>query len=62
MQGKNGLKVNRILLVTTFLADIYSSFSGTETFCFDPMGKIVVAFAEWEPSLLAAHGSLSRLN
>ena len=62
MQGNNELKVNRILSVTTFLADIDSSFGGTETFCFVPMGKIVIAFAEWDPSLLAAHGSLSQLN
>lgn len=33
--------------------DVEVSFDGVETFYFNPEGKIIVAFAEWSPELLA---------
>ena len=37
----------------SFMKGIDASFSGSEAFWFDPNGKIVVAFAEWDPAALA---------
>ncbi len=52
-RGENSLKVEWTLAAKTFLRGLKAQFSGTESFYFDPQGKILVAFAEWEPAALA---------
>ena len=54
-RGENFLRVEWTIAAETFLGDLEAQFSGTETFYFDPRGKILVAFAEWEPATLAEH-------
>ena len=51
-QGDNSLKVAWTLEAESFMK-IAVRFSGTETFYFDPEGRISVAFAEWNPDALA---------
>ncbi len=53
-QGDNHLKVTWTLKAESFLKQVPVRFSGTETFYFDPEGRIKVAFAEWNPAALAA--------
>lgn len=53
-QGYNHLKVAWTLEAESFLTQIVVRFSGTETFYFDPEGRISVAFAEWDPAAVAA--------
>ena len=52
-QGDNSLKVAWSLEAESFMK-IAVRFSGTETFYFDPEGRISVAFGEWNPDALAA--------
>ena len=53
-RGANHLKVAWTLEADSFVEQIVVRFSGTETFYFDPEGRIRVAFAEWNPAALAA--------
>ena len=53
-QGDNHLRVTWTLEAESFLMQMAVRFSGTETFYFDPQGRIQVAFAEWNPAALAA--------
>ena len=51
--GANSLTVEWTISAETFLRGIEANFSGTETFYFDPQGKIAVGYAEWDPAALA---------
>ncbi len=51
--GDNFLKVEWAISAESFFRGIEAQFGGTETFYFDPQGKILIAFAEWEPAALA---------
>ncbi len=52
-QGDNHLKVAWTLNAESFLNKMPVQFSGTETFYFDPEGRIEVAFDEWDRTALA---------
>ena len=52
-QGDNHLKVAWRIEAGSFLKKIGVRFNGTEMFYFDPQGRIVAAFAEWQPAALA---------
>ncbi len=51
--GDNHLKVEWRMEAESFLKEMAVRFSGMETFYFDPQGRILVAFAEWQPAALA---------
>ena len=51
--GDNFLVVEWAISAESFFRGIEARFGGKETFYFDPEGKIVVAFAEWDPAALA---------
>ncbi len=53
-QGDNHLIVTWTLEAESFLNQMPVRFSGTETFHFNPEGRIQVAFADWDPPALAA--------
>ena len=52
-QGDNHQKVAWQMEAESFLRKMTVRFSGTETFHFDPDGRIRVAFADWQPAALA---------
>ena len=52
-EGDNHLKVDWTISAEAFLDGIEARIGGTETFYFDTRGKILIAFAEWEPAALA---------
>ena len=52
-QGDNHLKVAWDMEAESFLNKMVVRFSGTETFWFDTRGRIVAAFAQWQPVALA---------
>ena len=52
-EGDNHLKVEWAISAESFLRGMEVQFGGTETFYFDPQGRILIAFAEWEPAALA---------
>ena len=54
-QGDNHLRVTWTLEAESFLNQMPVRFSGTETFHFNPEGRIQVAFADWNPPALAAN-------
>ena len=53
-QGDNHLEVTWTLEAECFLNRFPVRFSGSETFYFDPEGRIEVAFDEWDSAALAA--------
>ena len=52
-QGDNHQKVAWQMEAESFLRKMTVRFGGTETFHFDPDGRIRVAFADWQPAALA---------
>ena len=52
-QGDNNQRVAWQMEAESFLRKMTVRFSGTETFHFDPDGRIRVAFADWQPAALA---------